>query len=104
MFHGIVFKVRRGAYQSNPPYSCRVGEFVPGTETTPGEYVKVDQHTAIAQIRGARASPPGRAAPPRDHVRRWEARAVPRRTANCRPPVTDAWRTPSAAARRQQPD
>ncbi|MFE7935679.1 hypothetical protein ACFU6S_44570, partial [Streptomyces sp. NPDC057456] len=28
MSHGIVFKVRRGVYQFNPPYSYRVAEFI----------------------------------------------------------------------------
>ncbi|MGW1109450.1 hypothetical protein [Streptomyces sp. NPDC002403] len=57
MFHGIVFRVKRGVYQFNPPYSYRVAEFIPGTETTPAEYVKVDQHTAIAKIRSDQSLP-----------------------------------------------
>jgi hypothetical protein len=57
MFHGIVFKVKRGVYQFNPPYSYRVAEFIPGTETTPAEYVKVDQHTTIAEIRSDQSLP-----------------------------------------------
>ncbi|MFI9311454.1 hypothetical protein [Streptomyces triculaminicus] len=57
MFHGIVFKVKRGVYQFNPPYSYRVAEFIPGTETTPAEYVKVDQHTTIAKIRSDQSLP-----------------------------------------------
>ncbi|MCI0383163.1 hypothetical protein [Streptomyces sp. CNQ085] len=51
MSHGIVFRVKRGVYQFNPPYSYRVAEFIPGTETTEPEYVRVDQHTAITEIR-----------------------------------------------------
>lgn len=51
MSHGIVFRVKRGVYQFNPPYSYRVAEFIPGTETTPAEYRKVDQHVALEQIR-----------------------------------------------------
>ncbi|MEU2462385.1 hypothetical protein ABZ604_32995 [Streptomyces sp. NPDC012473] len=57
MFHGIVFKVKRGVYQFNPPYSYRVAEFIPGTETTPAEYVKVDQHATIAKIRSDQSLP-----------------------------------------------
>ncbi|MFI8817771.1 MULTISPECIES: hypothetical protein [unclassified Streptomyces] len=57
MLHGIVFKVKRGVYQFNPPYSYRVAEFIPGTETTPAEYVKVDQHTTISKIRSDQSLP-----------------------------------------------
>ncbi|EDY47640.1 hypothetical protein SSCG_00668 [Streptomyces clavuligerus] len=57
MYHGIVFKVKRGVYQFNPPYSYRVAEFIPGTETTPAEYVKVDQHTTINSIRSDQTLP-----------------------------------------------
>ncbi|MBK3584781.1 hypothetical protein JHN49_14000 [Streptomyces sp. MBT57] len=57
MFHGIVFKVKRGVYQFNPPYSYRVAEFIPGTETTPAEYVKVEQHETIARIRSDQSLP-----------------------------------------------
>ncbi|MCE0447080.1 hypothetical protein LT493_29665 [Streptomyces tricolor] len=49
--HGIVFKVRRGVYQFNPPYSYRVAEFIPGTELVEAEYVQVDQDETIAKIR-----------------------------------------------------
>ncbi len=51
MSHGIVFRVKRGVYQFNPPYSYRVAEFIPGTETIEPEYVRVDQHVTIAKIR-----------------------------------------------------
>ncbi|MFJ3906244.1 hypothetical protein [Streptomyces sp. NPDC090025] len=52
MGHGIVFRVQRGVYQFNPPYSYRVAEFIPGTETTtPSQYVRVEQHETIAKIR-----------------------------------------------------
>ncbi|MER6916656.1 hypothetical protein ABT354_33815 [Streptomyces sp. NPDC000594] len=57
MFHGIVFKVKRGVYQFNPPYSYRVAEFIPGTETTPAEYVKVDQQSTITKIRSDQTLP-----------------------------------------------
>ncbi|MDI3390132.1 hypothetical protein QIS99_28660 [Streptomyces sp. B-S-A8] len=51
MSHGIVFKVRRGVYQFNPPYSYRVAEFIPGTESEEPQYVKVEQSDAIRTIR-----------------------------------------------------
>jgi hypothetical protein len=57
MRHGIVFKVKRGCYQFNPPYSYRVAEFIPGTETAGGEYVKVPQHTTITKIRNDASLP-----------------------------------------------
>ena len=51
MSHGIVFRVKRGVYQFNPPYSYRVAEFIPGTETMEPEYLKVDQHLTLTKIR-----------------------------------------------------
>ncbi|TJZ95311.1 hypothetical protein FCI23_52320 [Actinacidiphila oryziradicis] len=47
--------MKRGCYQFNPPYSYRVAEFIPGTETAgtkgKGEYVKVEQYDTITKIR-----------------------------------------------------
>ncbi|MFF7139362.1 hypothetical protein [Streptomyces sp. NPDC008196] len=57
MSHGIVFRVKRGVYQFNPPYSYRVAEFIPGTETTEPEYIKVDQHVTLKQIRADQSLP-----------------------------------------------
>ncbi|MFH0246547.1 hypothetical protein ACGRHY_29925 [Streptomyces sp. HK10] len=57
MQHGIVFKVKRGVYQFNPPYSYRVAEFIPGTETAGGEYVRIPQHTTISEIRNDASLP-----------------------------------------------
>jgi hypothetical protein len=57
MCHGIVFRVRRGVYQFNPPYSYRVAEFIPGTETMEPEYVRVEQHATIAKIRSDESLP-----------------------------------------------
>ncbi|HBF80546.1 MAG TPA: hypothetical protein DD420_11655 [Streptomyces sp.] len=57
MGHGIVFRVKRGVYQFNPPYSYRVAEFIPGTETMEARYVRVDQHETIAKIRSDEALP-----------------------------------------------
>jgi hypothetical protein len=57
MHHGIVFKVKRGVYQFNPPYSYRVAEYIPGTETTPAEYTKVEQHKTISTIRNDQSLP-----------------------------------------------
>ncbi|MFF3265224.1 hypothetical protein [Streptomyces sp. NPDC002932] len=57
MSHGIVFRVRRGVYQFNPPYSYRVAEFIPGTETAEARYVRVDQQETIARIRSDEALP-----------------------------------------------
>ncbi|GAA2409280.1 hypothetical protein GCM10010420_42120 [Streptomyces glaucosporus] len=57
MSHGIVFRVKRGVYQFNPPYSYRVAEFIPGTETIEPEYVRVDQHVTIAKIRSDESLP-----------------------------------------------
>ncbi|MHA6756960.1 hypothetical protein [Streptacidiphilus sp. PAMC 29251] len=51
MSHGIVFKVGRGRYQFNPPYSYRAGEFIPGTETTKAEYRRVEQSDTLRKIR-----------------------------------------------------
>ncbi|MEV8537285.1 hypothetical protein [Streptomyces sp. NPDC051211] len=68
MSHGIVFKVRRGVYQFNPPYSYRVAEFIPGTEMT-GEFVKVEQHSTISQIRGDASLPDLVRFPSLDHMR-----------------------------------
>ncbi|WP_407841867.1 hypothetical protein ACE1OC_41585 (plasmid) [Streptomyces sp. DSM 116496] len=68
MSHGIVFKVRRGVYQFNPPYSYRVAEFIPGTEMT-GEFVKVEQHGTISQIRSDTSLPDLVRFPSLDHMR-----------------------------------
>lgn len=57
MSHGIVFRVKRGVYQFNPPYSYRVAEFIPGTETMEPEYVRVDQHVTISKIRSDESLP-----------------------------------------------
>ncbi|WP_256968770.1 hypothetical protein [Streptomyces sp. CS227] len=57
MSHGIVCRVKRGVYQFNPPYSYRVAEFIPGTETMEARYVRVDQHETIAKIRSDEALP-----------------------------------------------
>nr|WP_206327194.1 hypothetical protein [Streptomyces sp. S3(2020)] len=57
MSHGIVFRVKRGVYQFNPPYSYRVAEFIPGTETMEPEYIKVDQHVTLKQIRADQSLP-----------------------------------------------
>ncbi|MFE9007354.1 hypothetical protein ACFYOY_35440 [Streptomyces sp. NPDC007875] len=57
MSHGIVFRVKRGVYQFNPPYSYRVAEFIPGTESIEPEYVRVDQHVAITKIRSDESLP-----------------------------------------------
>ncbi|MBN3933259.1 hypothetical protein IQ279_27275 [Streptomyces verrucosisporus] len=57
MAHGIVFRVKRGVYRFNPPYSYRVAEFIPGTETMEPEYVRVEQYTAIAEIRSDESLP-----------------------------------------------
>ncbi|GGY14482.1 hypothetical protein GCM10010358_78280 [Streptomyces minutiscleroticus] len=57
MSHGIVFRVKRGVYQFNPPYSYRVAEFIPGTETVDAEYLRIDQHETIAKIRSDESLP-----------------------------------------------
>ncbi len=57
MGHGIVFRVKRGVYQFNPPYSYRVAEFIPGTENTDAQYIRVDQHETIAKIRSDESLP-----------------------------------------------
>lgn len=57
MSHGIVFRVQRGIYQFNPPYSYRVAEFIPGTETVDPEYIKIDQHVTLKQIRADKSLP-----------------------------------------------
>ncbi|WP_326615130.1 hypothetical protein OG949_40305 (plasmid) [Streptomyces scopuliridis] len=57
MSHGIVFRVKRGVYQFNPPYSYRVAEFIPGTETMEPEYIKVDQHVTLKEIRADQSLP-----------------------------------------------
>ncbi|OWA01069.1 hypothetical protein B9W68_30485 [Streptomyces sp. CS227] len=49
--------MKRGVYQFNPPYSYRVAEFIPGTETMEARYVRVDQHETIAKIRSDEALP-----------------------------------------------
>ncbi|WP_424217455.1 hypothetical protein ACN20G_35410 (plasmid) [Streptomyces sp. BI20] len=68
MSHGIVFKVRRGVYQFNPPYSYRVAEFIPGTESA-GEFVKVEQHGTISRIRSDTSLPDLVRFPSLDHMR-----------------------------------
>ncbi|MGW0664893.1 hypothetical protein [Streptodolium elevatio] len=57
--HGIVFKVKRGVYQFNPPYSYRAAEFIPGTETAgrKPEYIRVEQYDAITEIRENKTLP-----------------------------------------------
>ncbi|MFC7794170.1 hypothetical protein [Streptomyces cinereoruber] len=57
MSHGIVFRVKRGVYQFNPPYSYRVAEFIPGTETVDAQYVRIDQHETISKIRADETLP-----------------------------------------------
>lgn len=69
MGHGIVFKVRRGVYQFNPPYSYRVAEFIPGTELVEAEYVQVDQDKTIAKIRRDESLPDLVRFPSLDHMR-----------------------------------
>ncbi|WP_078948049.1 hypothetical protein [Streptomyces griseus] len=69
MSHGIVFKVRRGVYQFNPPYSYRVAEFIPGTELVEAEYVQVDQDKTIAKIRKDESLPQLVRFPSLEHMR-----------------------------------
>lgn len=69
MSHGIVFKVRRGVYQFNPPYSYRVAEFIPGTELVEAEYVQVDQGKTIAKIRKDESLPDLVRFPSLEHMR-----------------------------------
>lgn len=69
MSHGIVFKVRRGVYQFNPPYSYRVAEFIPGTELVEAEYVQVDQDKTIAKIRKDESLPDLVRFPSLEHMR-----------------------------------
>lgn len=69
MSHGIVFKVRRGVYQFNPPYSYRVAEFIPGTELVEAEYVQVDQEKTIAKIRRDEGLPDLVRFPSLEHMR-----------------------------------
>ncbi|MEU3774316.1 hypothetical protein AB0F11_14145 [Streptomyces sp. NPDC032472] len=69
MGHGIVFKVQRGVYQFNPPYSYRVAEFIPGTETIEAEYVKVPQGKTIASIRANKDLPDLVRFPSLEHMR-----------------------------------
>ncbi|MGW5003056.1 hypothetical protein ACWEP8_35990 [Streptomyces hydrogenans] len=69
MSHGIVFKVRRGVYQFNPPYSYRVAEFIPGTELVEAEYVQVDQDETIAKIRRDESLPDLVRFPSLEHMR-----------------------------------
>ncbi|MFG2844288.1 hypothetical protein ACGF12_14100 [Kitasatospora sp. NPDC048296] len=57
MEHGIVFMVKPGVYQWNPPYSYRVAEFIPGTELVPAQYVRVEQADTISKIRGDKSLP-----------------------------------------------
>ncbi|WP_327072028.1 hypothetical protein [Kitasatospora sp. NBC_01302] len=53
MGHGIVFKVKRGCYQFNPPFSYRAAEYIPGTETAgrKAEYIRVEQSDTLNNIR-----------------------------------------------------
>ncbi|MEE1735228.1 hypothetical protein [Streptomyces sp. BE147] len=69
MSHGIVFKVRRGVYQFNPPYSYRVAEFIPGTETVEADYVQVDQDKTLAKIRKDESLPDLVRFPSLEHMR-----------------------------------
>ncbi|GAA1924355.1 hypothetical protein [Streptantibioticus ferralitis] len=71
MSHGIVFKVKRGCYQFNPPYSYRVAEFIPGTETagTKNRYVKVEQYDTISKIRKDASLPDLVRFPSLEHMR-----------------------------------
>ncbi|MFC8201762.1 hypothetical protein ACFUTV_41250 [Streptomyces sp. NPDC057298] len=69
MSHGIVFKVRRGVYQFNPPYSYRVAEFIPGTELVEAEYRQVDQNKTIAKIRQDESLPQLVRFPSLEHMR-----------------------------------
>ncbi|MFE9427717.1 hypothetical protein ACFYNO_32660 [Kitasatospora sp. NPDC006697] len=52
MEHGIVYKVKPGLYQFNPPYSYRVAEFVPASEGQPAKVIRVEQADRISEIRG----------------------------------------------------
>ncbi|MFJ9412419.1 hypothetical protein [Streptomyces sp. NPDC101393] len=87
MSHGIVYKVRRGVYQFNPPYSYRVAEFIPGTELVEAEYVQVDQDKTLEKIREDESLPDLVRFPSLEHMReaieelrkkRAEARAARR--------------------------
>ncbi|MEO3977987.1 hypothetical protein [Streptomyces sp. CAU 1734] len=69
MSHGIVFKVRRGIYQFNPPYSYRVAEFIPGTELVEADYVQVDQDKMISKIRRDESLPDLVRFPSLEHMR-----------------------------------
>ncbi|MFF3177740.1 hypothetical protein ACFVQ0_34555 [Streptomyces sp. NPDC057900] len=69
MSHGIVFKVRRGIYQFNPPYSYRVAEFIPGTELVESGYVQVEQDETIARIRKDEGLPDLVRFPSLEHMR-----------------------------------
>lgn len=69
MSHGIVFKVRRGVYQFNPPYSYRVAEIIPGTELIEAEYRQVDQDKTIAKIRKDESLPQLVRFPSLEHMR-----------------------------------
>ncbi|MDX2815725.1 hypothetical protein PV410_24680 [Streptomyces sp. PA03-5A] len=69
MSHGICYRVKRGVYQLNPPYSYRLGEYIPGTETTGVEYRRVDQHETIAGIRADLTLPELVRYPSLDHMR-----------------------------------
>ncbi|WP_234043379.1 hypothetical protein [Streptomyces marianii] len=72
MSHGIVFKVKRGCYQFNPPFSYRVAEFIPGTETAGGkpEYRRVEQYETISEIRKDATLPELVRFPSLEHMRR----------------------------------
>ena len=72
MSHGIVFKVKRGCYQFNPPFSYRVAEFIPGTETagTKTEYRRVEQYETISKIRQDATLPDLVRFPSLEHMRR----------------------------------
>ncbi|MFC9067948.1 MULTISPECIES: hypothetical protein [Streptomyces] len=72
MSHGIVYKVKRGVYQFNPPFSYRVAEFIPGTETAGGksEYRRVEQCETISEIRQDATLPELVRFPSLEHMRR----------------------------------
>ncbi|MFF8775477.1 hypothetical protein [Kitasatospora sp. NPDC015120] len=72
MGHGIAFKVKRGVYQFNPPFSYRAAEFIPGTETAGGkpEYIRVEQHETLTTIRKDATLPELVRYPSLEHMRK----------------------------------
>ncbi|MGA5823485.1 hypothetical protein ACPC54_37180 [Kitasatospora sp. NPDC094028] len=72
MSHGIVFKVKRGCYQFNPPFSYRAAEYIPGLETAgrKPEYIRVEQHDTIAKIRKDATLPELVRYPSLEHMRK----------------------------------